>query len=150
LPNARWQTDRWGRLHAAGKAPPDIPALKPYWGKPAVRNFRGGPWKRRHHSKPDSRHGPTRQGHARRSSCGHGCSEWRPSHIVAATRWPASPLHGRRLNVRPAVNHLHGLTRAEVRRRSHLQSDSVQVNHCRNFTRLCPVVNWQRALTQSQ
>ena len=29
-----------GRL--AGKAPSDKPALKPYWGKPAVRNFRGG------------------------------------------------------------------------------------------------------------
>ena len=26
---------------AAGKAPADTPALKPYWGKPAVRNFRG-------------------------------------------------------------------------------------------------------------
>ena len=26
----------------AGKASSDIPALKPYWGKPAVRNFRGG------------------------------------------------------------------------------------------------------------
>jgi hypothetical protein len=25
-----------------GKASSDIPALKPYWGKPAVRNFRGG------------------------------------------------------------------------------------------------------------
>jgi len=25
-----------------GQAPSDIPALKPYWGKPAVRNFRGG------------------------------------------------------------------------------------------------------------
>ena len=24
-----------------GKAPPERPALKPYWGKPAVRNFRG-------------------------------------------------------------------------------------------------------------
>jgi hypothetical protein len=24
-----------------GKAPPEMPALKPYWGKPAVRNFRG-------------------------------------------------------------------------------------------------------------
>ena len=24
-----------------GKAPSDRPALKPYWGKPAVRNFRG-------------------------------------------------------------------------------------------------------------
>ena len=24
-----------------GKAPFDMPALKPYWGKPAVRNFRG-------------------------------------------------------------------------------------------------------------
>ena len=29
-----------GRL--AGKASSDRPALKPYWGKPAVRNFRGG------------------------------------------------------------------------------------------------------------
>jgi len=29
-----------GRL--AGKAPSERPALKPYWGKPAVRNFRGG------------------------------------------------------------------------------------------------------------
>src|SRR5260370_38512468 len=26
----------------AGKAPSDSPALKPYRGKPAVRNFRGG------------------------------------------------------------------------------------------------------------
>jgi hypothetical protein len=26
----------------AGKASPDIPAFKPYRGKPAVRNFRGG------------------------------------------------------------------------------------------------------------
>jgi hypothetical protein len=25
-----------------GQALSDIPALKPYWGKPAVRNFRGG------------------------------------------------------------------------------------------------------------
>jgi hypothetical protein len=25
-----------------GKASSDSPALKPYWGKPAVRNFRGG------------------------------------------------------------------------------------------------------------
>ena len=26
----------------AGKASSESPALKPYWGKPAVRNFRGG------------------------------------------------------------------------------------------------------------
>jgi hypothetical protein len=26
----------------AGKAASESPALKPYWGKPAVRNFRGG------------------------------------------------------------------------------------------------------------
>jgi hypothetical protein len=25
-----------------GKAPPEMSALKPYWGKPAVRNFREG------------------------------------------------------------------------------------------------------------
>ena len=33
-----------GRDHGApcaGKAPFDMPTLKPYWGKPAVRNFRG-------------------------------------------------------------------------------------------------------------
>jgi hypothetical protein len=33
-----------GRDHGApcaGKAPFDKPTLKPYWGKPAVRNFRG-------------------------------------------------------------------------------------------------------------
>jgi hypothetical protein len=36
----RWQTGcREGP--GAGKAPPEIPALKPYWGKPTVRNFRG-------------------------------------------------------------------------------------------------------------
>ena len=29
-----------GTIH--GKASSDKPALKPYWGKPAVRNFRGG------------------------------------------------------------------------------------------------------------
>ena len=35
---------RWARRLGAsfGKAPSDRPALKPYWGKPAVRNFRGG------------------------------------------------------------------------------------------------------------
>jgi len=26
----------------SGKAPPDRLAFKPYWGKPTVRNFRGG------------------------------------------------------------------------------------------------------------
>ncbi len=25
-----------------GQASSEIPALKPYWGKPAIRNFRGG------------------------------------------------------------------------------------------------------------
>ena len=37
----RWQTGR-GEDPRAGKAAPEIPALKPYWGKPTVRNFRGG------------------------------------------------------------------------------------------------------------
>src|SRR5499426_1731888 len=32
--------DNW--TPPAGKAPFDKPTLKPYWGKPAVRNFRGG------------------------------------------------------------------------------------------------------------
>ncbi len=27
---------------SSGKAPPERLALKPYWGKPTVRNFRGG------------------------------------------------------------------------------------------------------------
>jgi len=36
----RWQTDR--RDAPTGKALSDQPALKPYWGKPAVRNFREG------------------------------------------------------------------------------------------------------------
>ena len=35
------QTARREELADDGKAPPDRPALKPYWGKPAVRNFRG-------------------------------------------------------------------------------------------------------------
>ena len=37
----RWQTGR-GEDPRARKAAPEIPALKPYWGKPTVRNFRGG------------------------------------------------------------------------------------------------------------
>src|ERR1700675_5127529 len=44
-----------------GKALSDIPALKPYRGKLAVRNFKGRRWKRRHHSKPGPRHCLTRQ-----------------------------------------------------------------------------------------
>jgi len=36
----RWQTDRSTR--SDGKASSDIPALKPYWGKLTVRNFREG------------------------------------------------------------------------------------------------------------
>ena len=37
----QWQTEvaPW---RVVGKAVSDIPALKPYWGKPAVRNFREG------------------------------------------------------------------------------------------------------------
>jgi len=42
----------------AGKASSDIPALKPYRGKPAERNFRR--WRRRNHSKPGPRHCLTR------------------------------------------------------------------------------------------
>src|SRR5215831_21273669 len=35
---------RWARQlgASAGQAPFDKPTLKPYWGKPTVRNFRGG------------------------------------------------------------------------------------------------------------
>ena len=32
---------RCDELAVDGKAPSDISALKPYWGKPAVRDFRG-------------------------------------------------------------------------------------------------------------
>ena len=42
------------------KAPLGQSAFQPYWGKPAVRNDRGGSRKRRHHSKPDPRLDPTR------------------------------------------------------------------------------------------
>jgi putative transposase len=35
-------------------------------------------------------------------------------HLVAATRWTPSSLHGRGLNLRPGVNHLHGLTYAGI------------------------------------
>src|SRR6266581_8099879 len=35
------QTMRRDTWTPSGKAPPDRPALKPYRGKPAVRNFRG-------------------------------------------------------------------------------------------------------------
>jgi hypothetical protein len=38
----RMQTARREELADDGKASPDRPALKPYWGKPAVRNFREG------------------------------------------------------------------------------------------------------------
>ena len=52
----------------AGKGASDIPALKPYRGKPAVRNFRRQ-WKRRHHSKPGPRHCLTRQPKNNRPNC---------------------------------------------------------------------------------
>jgi hypothetical protein len=37
-----------------GKVPPDKLALKPYWGKPAVRNFREGDGNAGHHRSPVS------------------------------------------------------------------------------------------------
>ena len=37
----RMQTARREELAVDGQAPPDILALKPDWGKPTVRNFRG-------------------------------------------------------------------------------------------------------------
>src|SRR6516165_4929312 len=37
-----------------------MPSFQPYWGKPAVRNDRGGSRRRRHHSKPGPRLDPTR------------------------------------------------------------------------------------------
>ncbi len=54
------------RLRACGKALSDMLALKPYWGKPAVRTFREGDGKRRHHSKPGprERYSTTRLPHA--------------------------------------------------------------------------------------
>ena len=38
----RRPTDRRDGHAPKGKALSDIPALKPYWGKPAIRNFREG------------------------------------------------------------------------------------------------------------
>ncbi|HYS22340.1 MAG TPA: hypothetical protein VER56_00270, partial [Candidatus Eisenbacteria bacterium] len=39
----RKQTDRRDDVRVSmGKAPSDIPTLKPYWGKLTVRNFREG------------------------------------------------------------------------------------------------------------
>ena len=43
------------------KALSDKPALEPYRGKTRSPASQGGRWKRRHHSKPDTRHRPTRQ-----------------------------------------------------------------------------------------
>ena len=48
------------RLRACGKALSDMLALKPYWEKPALRNFRKGDGKRRHHSKAGPRQRATR------------------------------------------------------------------------------------------
>jgi len=56
------------------KALSDMLALKPYWGKPAVRDL-GGRWKRRHHSKPGPRHRPTRPScHVSRAAVGSSVS----------------------------------------------------------------------------
>lgn len=46
--------------------------------------------------RPDSSR--TRRGYTRRSNCGLGVSEWAQGHLVAATRWTASPLRSSRLN----------------------------------------------------
>jgi len=43
-----------------GKALSDLPAFQAYWGKPAVRNDRGDGGNVAHHSKPATRHCPTR------------------------------------------------------------------------------------------
>ncbi len=47
--------DRWGRLHVTGRHV----FFQPYWGKPAVRNDRGG-LETSASSKPDPRQLPTR------------------------------------------------------------------------------------------
>src|SRR5713226_367851 len=53
-----------------GKAPSDTPALKPYWGKPAVRNFRGGGGNVGIMRSPLPRHHLTRPTHSGPESCG--------------------------------------------------------------------------------
>jgi hypothetical protein len=58
------------RFAPKGKAPSDIPALKPYWGKPAVRNFRGGGGNVGIIRSPLPRHHLTRPTHSGPESCG--------------------------------------------------------------------------------
>jgi len=47
-------------MDANGKALSEMPAFQPYWGKPAVRNDRGDGGNVGIHSKPATRHCPTR------------------------------------------------------------------------------------------
>src|SRR6266481_4590669 len=57
----RKQTERRDDVCVSiGKAPSDIPTLKPYWGKLTVRNFREGDGNVGIHSKPATRHRSTR------------------------------------------------------------------------------------------
>ncbi len=72
----------------------------------------------------------------RRSTCSVGAAMREQDHLAAATRWPASPLPGRRLNVRPAVDNPRGLTCCDVQGNSHLQQCSDSPDCWRCFTRL--------------
>jgi hypothetical protein len=65
----RKQTGGRGRFAFHGKAPSDMPALKPYWGKPAVRNFRGGGGNVGIIRSPLPRHHLTRPTHRGPESC---------------------------------------------------------------------------------
>src|SRR5712691_11759821 len=66
----RGQTGRRDCSAPHGKAPSDMPALKPYWGKPAVRNFRGGGGNVGIIRSPLPRHHLTRPTHIGPESCG--------------------------------------------------------------------------------
>src|SRR5262249_21734372 len=52
-----------------GKPPSERPPSQPYGENPAVRNDRGGSRRRRHHSKPGPRLGPTRPIHIGPEPC---------------------------------------------------------------------------------
>jgi hypothetical protein len=65
----RRQTGRRDRFAPNGKAPSDIPAFKPYRGKPAVRNFRGGGGNVGIIRSPLPRHHLTRPTHDGPESC---------------------------------------------------------------------------------
>jgi len=153
----RWQTGR-GEDPRAGKAAPEIPALKPYWGKPTVRNFRGGDWKPRHHSKPAKRHRPTRRtwtnktwaerrvgktGQMSWSVCGKPCALRRQTSkvgTVCASRASTGLCGGQRATAVPTATAAHPRRTAQTRHR-HRCNQREQVHGARSETTVAEVEN---------